>query len=127
MRVGRAESVELVLRSGDGVGGQPSPDAADRRRVHVSAVQGKPADNVVAAASRRARQSQAGSTLDAADGAGSGGAEAADDLAKRVAQRLSIFASRPGNPAAKPGVGDRCYLRSLARRLAIPGGDPRLV
>jgi transposase InsO family protein len=82
VRAAGAEPIELVPRTGEGVGGEPVLDASDRRAVPADAVLRLAEHDVLADAARLRGQSQAGAALDADHGAGSDLSAAEHDPAK---------------------------------------------
>ncbi len=68
VRAAGAEPIELVSRANERVGGEPGPDAADRRAVLADAVLRLAEHGVLADAARLRGQSEAGAASDADDG-----------------------------------------------------------
>src|SRR5512143_1540699 len=91
VRAAGAEPIELVSRAGEGVGGEPGADAADRRAVPADAVLRFAEDDGLADATRARGQSQAGPAADADHGLGSDLSPAEHDAAEPGASNLPVF------------------------------------
>jgi len=128
MRVPRRATGDALLPPATGLGAKPGPDAGDRRAAPGLSPVWVAQLRLLAHQGGLAGQPQAGAALDAEDGHGGAGPQAARAL--QAASRpsgLSVFAPGPRGDASEPGLERRHHLCSDPRRLRLPGCDPRLV
>src|ERR1017187_10075679 len=104
MRVAGLEPIELVLRGGGRVGGEPGVDASNRRAVPEKTLLRQPEDG-----GADGRRSQAGAAADATDGPGGDLPQAASVAKPEGTPDLPVLAAKCEDRAARPGVVQRYH------------------
>ena len=122
MRAAGLEPIELVLRGGGRVAGEPGVDAPDRRAVPEETLLRQPEDG-----GGDGHRSQAGAAADAADGPGGDLPQAASVAKHEGTPDLPVFAAECEDRAARPGVVQRHHLRAHAAGLDVLDGGHGLV
>src|SRR5262245_13439218 len=120
MRASRPAPLELLSGAGGRVGGEPGPDASDRRAVPADAVLRLAEHDDLADTTRARGQSQAGAASDADHGLGGDLSTAEYLAAVSDASNLPVFTARCGDSQAQPGLEHGHHLHPAGPRLRLP-------
>src|SRR5436309_7604376 len=127
MRTRWPQPLDLLPPAGRRVGGEPAPDAADRRAISQDPVLRQPEDGGVPGTLRRGGESQADPAAHGVDGAGGIAPEAADDGTGIRRAGVSLPASRPGAEPYQRGLEFGYHVHSHETWFHVPDGGDRLV